>query len=100
MSGSLRSTRSIQGSVTKSLVGLSDNQVKKLEDEYGVTTLQELALLDKEDVNDLLGKEKPTFIVRRKLFRIANYLCIGGVLSSTTAMDDILSHNRGGTNAT
>eukprot|EP00957_Ditylum_brightwellii_P097829 7449630-Ditylum_brightwellii.AAC.1 len=62
MSGSLKSTRSIQGSGVKSLAGLSDDQVKKLEDEYTIKTLQELALLDKEDINDLLGKEKPTFI--------------------------------------
>eukprot|EP00957_Ditylum_brightwellii_P025229 1909584-Ditylum_brightwellii.AAC.1 len=62
MSGSLRSMRSTQGSGIKSLAGMSDNQVKKLEDEYSVKRLQELALLDKEDVNDLLGKDKPTFV--------------------------------------
>eukprot|EP00957_Ditylum_brightwellii_P004415 335228-Ditylum_brightwellii.AAC.1 len=78
MSGSLKSIRSIQGSSVKSLAGLSDNQVKKLEDEYGVKVLQELALLDKEVIDNLLGKDKPTFIVRRKLFRITNYLCAGG----------------------
>eukprot|EP00957_Ditylum_brightwellii_P187384 14271442-Ditylum_brightwellii.AAC.1 len=63
MSLATKINRSITTSGVKALARLSDSQVKKLEDDYNIVSLWDLALLDKANVYALLGNEMGTFIV-------------------------------------
>eukprot|EP00957_Ditylum_brightwellii_P161029 12259748-Ditylum_brightwellii.AAC.1 len=74
MSTATRSSRSITGSGVNSLVGLDAIQIKKLENNYSIASLQDLALLDKQDVDAILGTDASMFLVRRKLSVVADFL--------------------------
>eukprot|EP00957_Ditylum_brightwellii_P110828 8452972-Ditylum_brightwellii.AAC.1 len=69
-----RSSRTIAGSIVKDLVGLLVEQLKTLKDNYLITSLQDLALLKKDDVELLLGNDSDTFLTRRKLYMVATFL--------------------------
>eukprot|EP00957_Ditylum_brightwellii_P098996 7541450-Ditylum_brightwellii.AAC.1 len=63
-----RSSGTIARSIVKDLVGLLVEQLKTLKDDYLIALLQDFALLDKDDVDSLLGNDTDTFLIRRKLF--------------------------------
>eukprot|EP00957_Ditylum_brightwellii_P155796 11860697-Ditylum_brightwellii.AAC.1 len=65
--------------------------MKKLEGNYQITLLQDLALLDKANIDVLLGNDMATFIAQRKLSMIANLLKQGGVVNSSTIMNGIVT---------
>eukprot|EP00957_Ditylum_brightwellii_P146167 11129404-Ditylum_brightwellii.AAC.1 len=69
-----RSSRIIARSVVKDLVGLSAEQLKMLKDNYLITLLQDLTLLDKDDVDSLLSNDADTFLTRRKLYMVVTFL--------------------------
>eukprot|EP00957_Ditylum_brightwellii_P100398 7652499-Ditylum_brightwellii.AAC.2 len=48
----------LESSCVKDLVGMSNEQLATLKDEYIITTLQDIALLDKADVDSILGTDK------------------------------------------
>eukprot|EP00957_Ditylum_brightwellii_P107473 8200526-Ditylum_brightwellii.AAC.1 len=87
------STRSstLEGSGIKDLAGLSDNQIKELKEVYKVKLLQDLALLDKDNVDTILGTDANTFKVRRKLFSIAETVRKWNNLTPTMIMSNVLS---------
>eukprot|EP00957_Ditylum_brightwellii_P161431 12291228-Ditylum_brightwellii.AAC.1 len=72
------SSRLIAGSGVNSSVGLGSIQIKKLENNNSIALLQDLALLDKQDANDILGTDANMFLVRRKLSMVADFLRKGG----------------------
>eukprot|EP00957_Ditylum_brightwellii_P094842 7222849-Ditylum_brightwellii.AAC.1 len=66
MSTSTRSMETIFGSSIKDLVSLDAAQLTKLENDYNIAILQDLALLDKADVDTIFRNNCKTFLVRRK----------------------------------
>eukprot|EP00957_Ditylum_brightwellii_P063996 4854577-Ditylum_brightwellii.AAC.1 len=90
MNTTTRLARTITGSGVKELVGLSVEQLKTLNEDYLVTLLQNLAFLDKEDVDELLGNNMSTFLVGRKILMVASFLRKERTLSSTTTMSAVM----------
>jgi hypothetical protein len=90
--GSGRTTclASIRGSSIVSLVGLSNQEVQTFEDEFGIRNLDDIATLEKEDFNTILGEENSSFMKRRRLFQVSIYLHKGGHITATTTMRNIL----------
>ena len=72
------------------LIHLTDKQIAILRDDYLVQTVQDLACLDKNDIDLILGNEPSTFMIRRRLFKVTQYLKAGGVINANTKMDDII----------
>eukprot|EP00957_Ditylum_brightwellii_P050555 3833972-Ditylum_brightwellii.AAC.1 len=64
----------MSGSGVQALTGLTDEQMGTLQDDYQIVTLQDLAVLDKDDINVILGSEKSTFLARRKLCSVATFM--------------------------
>eukprot|EP00957_Ditylum_brightwellii_P181847 13853257-Ditylum_brightwellii.AAC.2 len=91
MSGATRSMRTITGSSIKDLVGLDATQLTKLANDYNITTLQDLALLNKAVEYIIFGNGSSTFLVRRKLFMLAEFLKKGGNMTSATTINDIVT---------
>eukprot|EP00957_Ditylum_brightwellii_P005121 388967-Ditylum_brightwellii.AAC.1 len=91
MSTATRSIRLITGSKVNGLVGLDSAHIRKLEDDYSITSLQDLALLDKQDVDTILGTDANTFLVRRKLFMVADFLRKGIQVSISTTMNGVVT---------
>eukprot|EP00957_Ditylum_brightwellii_P012459 941636-Ditylum_brightwellii.AAC.1 len=85
-----RSSRTVTANGVKDLVGLTMDKLKMLNDDYLVSLLQDLALLDKDDVDALLGNDMETFLVGRKLSMIAFFLRKGKIVSSSTTMNVVI----------
>jgi len=90
----------LDGSGVQNLVGMSDAQLAKLKDVYLITTLQDLALLDKADVDSILGTNTDTFLMRRKLMMVAEFIRKGGSLTSETTIQTIMTWGGTGRNPT
>ena len=82
----------ISGSSIKTLVGLSDDQVKVFVDDYQVKTIQNLKLLDPVSVDMMLGNERASFLVCKRLVAVIKYLNDSGTIASSTTMGDVLKH--------
>eukprot|EP00957_Ditylum_brightwellii_P143294 10917349-Ditylum_brightwellii.AAC.1 len=91
MTTATRSNRSIKISAANNLVGLDSTLQKKLEDNYQITTIQDLALLDKQGIDTILGTNASTFFVRKKLSMVINFLRREGQFCSTTTMSDVVA---------
>ena len=61
MSSGRRST-AIDSGVVKTLTGLTDDNITQLRDTYTLTTIDELALLDKADLDTMFGNDASTFL--------------------------------------
>eukprot|EP00957_Ditylum_brightwellii_P074677 5676261-Ditylum_brightwellii.AAC.1 len=91
MSGiSARSVRAITNSGVKDLVGINENQIELMQDDYQIITLQDLALLEKTEVDSILGSDTSTFLIYKKLRKVAEFIRKGGNLSSLTTMNDAI----------
>eukprot|EP00957_Ditylum_brightwellii_P189601 14432512-Ditylum_brightwellii.AAC.1 len=92
----------VKGRRVKDLAGLTDDHMKILKDDYQILLLSDLALLNKADTNDTIGNDKDTFLKRRTLFAIMDFLRKEGRLDSTITMQEIMAWdgNRGSTNTT
>ena len=90
--GSARATRSasIRGNPMISLIGLSATEVETLENDFGIKNLDDIATLEKDDFNTVLGIGNDTFMKRRRLFQVSIYLRKGGRITATTTMRNIL----------
>ena len=86
-----RRSQALETSPVKNLVGLSDEQINTLKEAYKVTNLQELSMLDRDDINDILGTAAESFMQRKKLTAVATFLSKGGVLDSSTSMTDVMT---------
>eukprot|EP00957_Ditylum_brightwellii_P087806 6687064-Ditylum_brightwellii.AAC.1 len=60
-----------------------------LRDDYPINTLQDLLLLDKADVDSILGADKDTFVMKRKLTMVADFIQKGGSLMGSTTIQTI-----------
>lgn len=74
----------------KGLTDLSDDEIKKLRDEYSLTNIDDIALLDKADIDEILGTEKNTLMKRRRLSAISRFLRMGGTITASTTIEDVL----------
>eukprot|EP00957_Ditylum_brightwellii_P001357 106547-Ditylum_brightwellii.AAC.1 len=70
---------------------MSNGQLDTLKDEYLITMPQDLALLDKADVNSILYIDKNTFVMRKKLNIVAGFIWRGCLLTVTTTIQTILA---------
>eukprot|EP00957_Ditylum_brightwellii_P081401 6191641-Ditylum_brightwellii.AAC.1 len=61
-------------------------QLTTQKDDYLVSTPQNLALLDKADVDSILCADKGTFMMRRTLTMVANFIWKGGNLTPNTTI--------------
>ena len=90
MSTNTRS-QTLAGSNIQALANLNDEQLGSLRNEFGLSTVQDLALLETSDFDEILGNENSSFLQRMKLAKIAEFVREGGVLSSRTTINDILT---------
>ena len=88
MSGSTRSS-AIDSGVVKTLAGLSDDDTLKFRDTYSLARVDDLALLDKADLDAILGNDATTFLKRRKMWALVQYLKTGAVLTASTTLTDL-----------
>eukprot|EP00557_Chaetoceros_sp_GSL56_P014026 CAMPEP_0176478512 /NCGR_PEP_ID=MMETSP0200_2-20121128/1227_1 /TAXON_ID=947934 /ORGANISM="Chaetoceros sp., Strain GSL56" /LENGTH=1865 /DNA_ID=CAMNT_0017874457 /DNA_START=317 /DNA_END=5915 /DNA_ORIENTATION=+ len=88
-----RATRSdkIDSGTVQALVGLSDDEITTLRDTYSIQNVEDLALLDKEDIDSILGADTATFMKRRKLTAVSKFIQMGGLITPTTSMKDVTS---------
>eukprot|EP00957_Ditylum_brightwellii_P188065 14317842-Ditylum_brightwellii.AAC.1 len=84
-----------ENSGVKDLVGLNDEQLKTIKDNYLITALQDLALLDKANVDSILGVDKDTFVMRRKLTMVTDFIQKRGSLAGSTTIQMIMTWSRG-----
>ncbi len=84
-----RSASKIDSGMIASLTSLDDSEIKKFKDDYGIDQIDDLALLDKADIDTILGTDNSTFLKRRKLFAIVQFVQRGGSILSTTTMTDV-----------
>jgi hypothetical protein len=94
-----RTTRSdkIDSGTVQALVSLSDEEITTLRDTYSIQNVEDLALLDKEDIDTILGADTATFMKRRKLTAVSKFIQMGGLITPTTSMKNVTSGiaNRG-----
>eukprot|EP00957_Ditylum_brightwellii_P210198 15364664-Ditylum_brightwellii.AAC.1 len=90
MSMTMRLSNNMAGSGVQALTGLTDEQIGALQDDYQIVTLQDLAVLDKNDIDVILGSEKLTFLARRKSCSVATFIKKGGNLNSCTTMSGVI----------
>ena len=93
MSTNTRS-QTLAGSNIQALANLNDEQLGSSRNEFGLSTVQDLALLETSDFDEILGNENSSFLQRKKLAKIADFVREGGVLSSRTTINDILTFRR------
>ena len=86
-----RSTRSskIDAGTVKTILGLTDAEIAKLRDDYTLTEVEHLALLDKVDVDEIFGNDPVTFMKRRKLWALVQFLRAGGTLTPSTSVAEM-----------
>ena len=99
MSTGTRSQSAISGGQIVTLVGLTTAQVATL-DGFEIKTLSNIAALDKEEFNQVLGTDKRTFMVRRRLSQVLSFLRNRGRITSSTTMAQILQQASSGQPAT
>ena len=73
------------------ICNLTLSDIKTLEQDYSIKTLQDIAILEKEDFDQIFGDDKKTFLKRRRLCHAALYLRRGGVVDNSTTMSTILN---------
>eukprot|EP00957_Ditylum_brightwellii_P163906 12478410-Ditylum_brightwellii.AAC.1 len=83
----------------KDLVGLSNVQLKTLKDNYLIKNLQGLALVDKANVDSIIGTDKDTFFMRRQLTMVMDFIGKGGSLTGSTTIQTIMTWFGGGRNS-
>jgi len=95
--GRLTRSDKIDSGTVKALVDLSDDEIATLRDTYSITYVEDLALLDKEDIDSILGADTVTFMKRRRLTAVSKFIQMGGSITATTTMRDVTSGiaNRG-----
>jgi len=84
----------LRGSAVAVLVGLTEDHIDEFSD-MGVTTLTDLMLLDAEDFKNILGDEAPTFIQRKRLFAIVEYMKQGNNVDANTLMHNVIRDSYG-----
>ena len=89
MAGGTTRSAAIDSGVVKSLCGLTDDQITTLRDTYSITHVTDLVLLDKDDVDAILGTSTNTFMKRRKLTAVTQYVKYGGVLTASTTLAEM-----------
>jgi hypothetical protein len=87
----LRSATLISRSYIPNLVGLTEEQVTRLRDTFQINAVQDIAILEPDDFNVVLGDDHATFMVRKKLAVIAKFLRGGGDITATTTMHEIVA---------
>ena len=65
MSTNTRS-QTLAGSNIQALANLNDEQLDSLRNEFGISTVQDLALLETSDFDEILGNENSSFLQRKK----------------------------------
>ena len=61
MSRTTRSSNIAAGGPVATLTNLTSDQITTLTDTYGIKTTNDLLLLEKGDINDILGNDSSTF---------------------------------------
>ena len=79
----------IDSGAIKTLCDLTDVQIASLRDTYKIAHVSDLALLDKDDIDSILGNDASTFMKRRGLTAIAQYVKYGGTVTASTSMLDV-----------
>ncbi len=84
-------SQSLKKSHFAKICGLTLDDIKTLEQDYSIKTFEDIAVLEKEDFDQIFGDDKKTFLKRRRLSHAALYLRRGGVVDNSTTMSSILS---------
>ena len=83
--------RIIRRSPLVALVGLTNNQVEEMSRTHLITRGQDIATLEKEDFDTVLGMTNETFLFQRHLYQISQFLQKGGTLQNDTSFMEILT---------
>ena len=76
--------RSIDTVVFTSISSLTNAEIDSLKTDYAITSLDDVAVLDKDDFDEILGANRSTFIKRRRLQTLARFLRNGRILNGST----------------
>ena len=76
--------------VVKNLIGLTDAQIADLKEKFSIETVQDLAMVESEDLEKLLGSDDKDFLLRKRFHTIATYIRKGGKLTDTTEWVHVL----------
>ena len=83
----------IAGIALKDLIGLSYDQIGEMERDFGLKSIQDLKLLDKDSIEEIFGSEKGTFLIRRKMNAVVKFMIQGGNLTASTTMNNVMKTN-------
>lgn len=86
-----RATRSdmLDSGTIQTLVGLSDEEINTLKNTYSIQHVEDLALLDKDDIDSILGTDTTTFMKRRRLNAVSTFIRMGGTVTATATTRDV-----------
>ena len=84
-----RRSANIDSGVVQTITGLTDPDVEKLRDDFTLTHIDDLALLDKSDVDTMFGTDNATFLRRRKLWALIQFVKAGGTPTASTIMAEL-----------
>ena len=75
----------------KAICNLDDGDISTLRCTYAIDieSVDDLALLDKADIDTILGTDTATFVKRRRLWALVQFVKAGGVLTDTTTLSDL-----------
>ena len=82
--------RIIRRSPLVALVGLTNNQVEEMSRTHLITRGQDIATLEKEDFDTVLGMTNETFLFQRHLYQISQFLQKGRTLQNDMSFMEIL----------
>jgi hypothetical protein len=84
-----RRSGAIDSGLVGTITGLSDADITKLRDEYALANIEDLALLDKADLDTMFGTDASTFLKRQKLWAMVQYIKTGGTVTASTTMAEM-----------
>ena len=71
------------------LTGLMEVQITTLTTTYGIKTTDDLILMELAGISDIFGNDAGTFLVRKKLSMLIQFLRKSGNLTAATTKDEV-----------
>ena len=98
-----RRSANIDSGMVQTITSLTNVDVVKLHGDFTLAHIEDLALLDKLDLDTMFGTANATFLKRQKLWALVQFIKAGGVPTASTTMAELhaaVSPSHHGTSST
>ena len=82
---------SLDTAVFRFISTLTTAEINTLKTDYSINPMDDIAVLEKDDFDEILGTDGSTFMKRRRLQTMARFLRNGGKLDASTTMETMIA---------